>query len=107
MGDGDGPVGGSRGEFAILVVQHFLGLHQIGQPRRHVANLVAGRLGVPGGEALIDRGVGAQLHLHRFVQDVGTELRLLAESEQPVETDIERGRDRRSGIGAGQAVDLR
>ena len=98
---------GSGGEVTVFVVQHLFGLHQIRQRRGYVADLVADRLGVPGGEALIDRGVGAQLHLHRFVQYVGTELRLLAESEQPVETDIERGRDRRSGIGAGQAVDLR
>ena len=43
VGDGDGPVGRSRGEVAIFVVQHLFGLHQVRQRRRHVADLVADR----------------------------------------------------------------
>ena len=107
VGGGDGLICRAGGEVAILVVQHLFGLHQVRQRRRHVADLVADRLGVPGGKAFIRRLARAFLHLHRFLQDVGAELGLLAEAEQPVEAHVQGRGDRRRSIGARQAVGLR
>ena len=71
-----------------------------------MADLVADRLGVPGGEAFIRGLVRARLHFNRFFQDIGAELRLLAEAEQPIEAYVKSCRDRCGGVGARQAVGL-
>ncbi len=87
---------------AELEVDDLLGLEQVRQGRRDVADLVARRLGMPAQQALVGRRGGAGGDLQVLADHVGAELPFLAEAEQPVDADLLAGGHGGDGLGARQ-----
>ncbi len=90
--------------FLVFVADDLLGLEQVGQGCRHIADLVARGLGVPAGQALVGRRGGAGFDLQRRNHEVGAELAFLAQAQQPVDADLLALGDGGDGLGARQAL---
>ena len=88
---------------AIFEAQQRLGLEEIRQGDRHGADAVAFGFAQPSHELVVGRLVLVLLDLQHGLDDLGADLLLLAEAEQPVRRDPCAFGHRHQGIGAGQA----
>ena len=89
---------------ANSVANHRRGLQEVRQGGRHVADLVADRLPVPGGQPGVGGRRGVVLDRRLLDQDVAAHAVLVAEAEQPVDADRRRLADRDQGLQPRQAV---